>query len=236
MGHIEYLSKEQTLLFVKTDQDMYVARMTPADLSARSCKTHDEYKSKHQALNFSPAQKQLLAKAVKDVDSSMLKIGQLSSTVDLRSVSVMSWRFSLMDRRYENSWPHTRESIVFLSPDFFAPTYTHFNYLSKCETLAHEKIHVFQRAWPEACAIYHISQGFMRIGFRKQLSLVRANPDLDEYVYSQNCAPCFVSYKNNRPMSMDDVESHGPTEHPNEAMAYRVGKLVRDQLSISDDI
>lgn len=225
MGHIEFLSKEQSIDFVKRDPDSYVKNMTSVDLYARSCRSQNEYLNKAEALNFSPAQKQLLSKATKHVDDSLSRLGQLSSTVDLRQVAVMTWRFSLMDKNYENSWPHTRGNIIFLSNKLFTN-----NYLSICETLAHEKMHVFQRALPDACAIYYMSLGYYRIGMRSQMTLSRANPDLDQYVYNYGNVPCFVLYRSTKPASMDDVESHGPTEHPNEAMAYLVGSMVVDVM------
>ena len=223
MGHVEFMTREQTSDFVMNDRDSYIKGMTPYDLAARSCKTRSEYMEKYSkgSLNFSPAQKQLVANAVVEVDSTLRKLGQFSATIDLRTIATMSWVFALMPKGYENSWPHTRANVIFLTPDFFSS-----EYINICETLAHEKVHVFQRAWPEACSIYYASKGFSRIAKRSQVALVRSNPDLDAFIYQRLDVPCYVEYKSHRPKSMDDVVAHGPTEHPNEDMAYGVGALV----------
>ena len=124
-------------------------------------------------------------------------------------------------RHYENSFPHTRRDVIFVTPMLIRARFSEL-----VETLAHEKMHIFQRMFYEMCSVYFLSQGFQKAALRSAYPLLRSNPDLDAHVYVIDSQVCGSLYTTDRPSNIDDVQQLGPTEHPNERMAYDVGSMV----------
>ena len=226
--NIEFLTKEQTAEFLLTDRDKYFKSLTRADLCARGVDSSEEYATLSSECSsfFNASPKLALTTAARLVDEAMKESSRFSSTIDLKTIAEIPWRFArTVSSKYENAWPHTRASIVFL-PEVL-PTSS----LDLAKLLAHEKIHIFQRAWPEACGVHYVSQGFERISSRCEFARrngveLRANPDLDCYVYSRFQKPCYTKYSSSAPKNMDDVIEMGCTEHPHEALAYAISGFL----------
>ena len=235
-----FLNKEQTQHAVIRDEDRYICGLSVADLYARRQPSCAAYKNTAvaAAMDFTGPQMARLRDATQRIDECMMRIGKISATIDLRILArSVSWKFSLMrGKSYENGWPHTRLDTIYLSDSF-----TEMSFARLVEMLAHEKTHIFQRFWPEACVVYYTSQGYSRMysrqGFQKRTDVnLRANPDLDRFVYAYMGEPCYTCYRTARPRDMEDVDQHGPHEHPNEAMAYMVGSLQLASCNASSEL
>jgi len=95
------------------------------------------------------------------------------------------------------------------------------------DTLVHEKVHMYQKAYPIETKAWIRARGFTRWMRRVDLAAtgvrIRSNCDLDEWVY--------VTPDARRPMLIEyDTETNDETqaamEHPYELMAYGIAKTV----------
>ena len=210
------------------DRDGYLSGLSEADLEARKCpgdlRAYRRVAS--EAMRDAPPEARAALKALANASDARFRAlgrrgdGQLSAAC--RVLAAMPWKFATFrGRAYEGGYPHTRDDVVFL-PEHVTPD---------VELLMHEKVHVFQRWHPGACAEIYRAEGFARIGERDEFRArrdpnIRSNPDLDRYVYAKDGRPCYVRYAD--PAASRDMartETVGPTEHPNEWMAYRLSRL-----------
>lgn len=163
----------------------------------------------------------------------------------------LPWTFALTsaDGAYEAGLPHTRGHIIFLCESIFATssphggraeaaatssttTSSHTSVKNLLRTLVHEKLHVYQRYFPEECLVtlYHMLS-FRRHGMRSDFRAhvddrIRSNPDLDGYVYTRDGHLCFARYTSTSPRSVLDTVQVGPTEHPHEWLAYTLAAML----------
>jgi len=203
----KYLTKEETKDFIRKDSDNYINNLSIYDLRARKAKSNDEYKDRviNGCMDFTEDQKEKLEK------TSMIAQAFFNNNE--------KWKFALINNNYEDGFPHTREKIIFLSPNVI--NYEE-NELTK--TLIHESIHIYQRYNKKAIQIYLDNNGFTVSRLRNNTSLIRANPDLDEYIYKdKNGDELNAYYRSEFPLSINDVHmSVMSEEHPYEKMAYEI--------------
>lgn len=138
--------------------------------------------------------------------------------LDAEALEKLPWVFAkTTGSAYEDGLPHTRApNIIFLSARTLA---SRDKALAK--TLLHEKIHVYQRAYPDKAATAIAGAGYAKTGrLRRDVPLIRANPDLDEWIYADPSGrDMALVYSREAPHSIGDVTG-GSGEHPYEVMAY----------------
>lgn len=215
---IVFLDKQQTGKYLRADPEQYIEHMTPWDLYARNVKTSEQYieQAANSARAFSVAQQEQYAKAAAAADAFFLKHGH-------EIIENMRWVFALTDGvSYENGYPHTRANIIFVSTNQDET----LNELT--ETLVHEKLHLFQRAYPEKMAQLLDEAGYIRWKHRVGEPRIRANPDLDPWIYidPQTKKPMAAYYASDKPSGISDIDVLPRNEHPFERMAYDLVKMV----------
>lgn len=95
------------------------------------------------------------------------------------------WKFAKVDAHVENGFPHTLGDTIVLSDRFFN---IHGDHIDQIKTIIHEKVHVFQRFYPQLTDNLIESWGFKKI---KHMSLTdlpsdrRSNPDI-QHVYEKD--------------------------------------------------
>lgn len=212
--NINFLSKEDSMRFILNDNDNYFKNFTKYDLIARKSNSIKDYYSKIITIDFTNNQKILISK--------------LTSKIDLllpNKIASIKWNLALTyDSTYESGSPHTREDVIFLS------TLVDFeNIKHLINTLLHEKIHIYQRLYPEDLTILLNKRGYYkykkRLDFLNEVPLLRSNPDLDNYIYiDPDGLPMYSVYNNNNPQSVQDIKTVPINsvlyEHPFELMAY----------------
>jgi len=202
-----YLNKEETINFILNDNDNYIKSLSQFDLIARKVKSSNEYISKiiNECLCFNETQ--------------IEKINKCTNIANNFYFNKYRWKFALIGNVYEEGYPHTREDIIFLSPKII-------NYSDDAliEILIHESIHIYQRYNKEEINDYLISNGYSISRKRETEPLIRANPDLDEYIYKdKNDIEMIYKYSCKNPISMNDlIKSSNNNEHPFEVMAYEI--------------
>lgn len=236
-GYCTFLDASDTRQFLLNDPDGYTTSMSNWDLYARKSTTELRYRKAAAAVaaSFDAEQKIRLRDAAKRADAYIRSLNTGSNTVaykyglgesvEIEKLLNLKWVFALTHgTTYEDGLPHTRANIIFLSsmvdetPDKLA------------KTLVHEKIHLYQRMYPERMVHVLEQQGFVRWKSRQGVPRIRANPDLDPYVYINPAteSPMLALYTSDTPDSVSDITIiYGDNEHPYEAMAYELASDVK---------
>jgi len=204
---IIYLSKYDTIKFITADQDNYIKSLSPYDLIARNVRNSTEYiyKITNACLDFNDNQKEKLTNCA-IIAKNFFNNNYI-------------WKFALIDNVYEEGFPHTRADIIFLSPKIID-----YSNDILIEILIHESIHIYQRYNKTAINTYLLNNGYKISRNRNTEPLIRANPDLDEYIYKDsNDEEMIYKYKSSNPLSINDIIP-SKNEHPYEVMAYEISE------------
>lgn len=212
----KFLSRRDTMVFLIQDADGYVRGMSSSDLCARGTRSHAQYikKISGAADDFTILEKQRVSEAVRFIQT--FYEPRESYGIDARKFRAIPWIFAkTKGRTYDNGFPHTRKTIVFLTDAVLGRSDLE-------DLLFHERVHLYQRLYPG-----DIQRALGRMGIvRKCPSTAgnyRRNPDEDGYVYlntrTRKVMGTFYASQNPR----DLVDVLGTTPHPYELMAE--GKL-----------
>lgn len=202
-----YLSREETANIIKNDSDKYIRNLTKYDLYARDVSMPEEYIYKiiEGCLNFSETQ--------------VIKLNNCSKIARNFFDNKYIWKFALIDEVYEEGFPHTRMDIIFLSPKVI--NYTDDNLI---RILIHESIHIYQRYNITEINKYLKENNYTVSRRRDSELLIRANPDLDEYIYKdKDGIEMIYKYKSSMPNGINDIVPN-KNEHPFEKMAYEISE------------
>lgn len=211
---VSFMIPREVAAFFQEDEDKYVQSLTQPDLYARKMKSAEDYKNAivAAAIKFTPAQEERLTKLANDVDKYLIQSGQTK-------LASIPWIFAVTKGdAYENGYPHTRKNIIFLSSN-------DLDSVDLGNTILHEKVHVYQRHFPEDVQRELQKQGYKPVKLRQDDPLSRSNPDLDEWIYLDPVTkkPMMARYSSSQPSSISDVIlDHPAYEHPFEKMAYDV--------------
>lgn len=222
-GNIKYMNSNETRMYLLADPDTYIHNLSQWDLIARNVNSQDEYKDNIISSEFTEEQKIRFTKAAIAADIFFNSI-QLNN-IDGKKIAEIPWVFAITkNNSYENGLPHTREHIIFVSENI---TETHDTLV---KTLIHEKIHIYERMYPEDMNIFLNDMGFTRIKRRHGVPRIRANPDLDEWIYlnEKNGKEMHALYSSDTPHDITDIVLNDPAyEHPYELLAYKISELYK---------
>lgn len=225
-NNIIFLSTEQTQDFFNKDPDFYMANLSPTDLYARKVKLAADYKFKacEAAACFSDEQKQRITTAAKKADEFFSKV-QVQG-IDCLKIAEIPWIFAYTKgNMYENGLPHTRGDIIFLS--------SNINETQKdlIRLLIHEKVHIYERLYPEEIDSYLEHHGYIKWKQRLGVPRIRANPDLNNWIYidPNTQKPMMALYTSDKPTNISDTTlTNVSFEHPYELLAYNMEKQLNN--------
>lgn len=203
-----YLNRQESGTFIKEDRDNYIKTLSEYDLIARGVSSSDNYINLvvNECLDFT--------------DSQINKLNNCSIIAKKFFDNKYKWKFALINDVYEEGFPHTREDIIFLSPKII--NYTDDNLI---RILIHESIHIYQRYFKNEINNYLKNNGYTVSRRRDTEPLIRANPDLDEYIYkNKNNQELIYKYKSSNPSGINDIVPNINNEHPYEIMAYEIAE------------
>lgn len=215
---VRLLSGSETAGFLAEDTDRYVATLSPADLYARRVSTPEQYLQRivPAAMPFPSDAQERVQKACAQADAYL-------RTVKETKMAEIPWLVALTHgREYEEGLPHTRQNTIFLSTETLKEDQDRLT-----QTMIHEKVHLYQRRYPEEVAGRILRDGFTRWRERASMPLARANPDLDAWVYLDRASkePMVAIYTSSKPAGITDVVITDPSnEHPYEKMAYDIAR------------
>lgn len=203
------LSKKALTLYLYSDPDNYYSSFTKYDLRARKVSSIKEYLSniKKSVSFFSTFEKQKIRNFISQIDEKMkyIKINGF----DGEKATRLPWIIGcVIGDLYEDGLPHTRNNVIILPRDCI-----------DIETLIHEKVHVYQKIYKEEMKEY-----LKQFEKEPRHELSRANPDIDNWIYSKNGKRFSCVYRSKNPKSIQDVV--GKYEHPFEILAENVTNLL----------
>jgi hypothetical protein len=196
------------------------------DLEARSTKSIEDYMSKVEKSisEFSDSQKRRIEKLSQQADQRIQHIQK--KWLNGNILKNMKWKFGLtVGGEYEGGLPHTRDDYIMLSDSVLKNDDTYL-----IGTFIHEKVHLYQRKYPESVEKYKDEYGMRRWKRKDVNDRVRANPDTDEYIYKTKDGQEMMSVYNENPKGLEDVKTYPKegqqNEHPHEKMAIQVEEMV----------
>jgi hypothetical protein len=139
-----------------------------------------------------------------------------------RKAAELQWKIGVWHGDiYEFGWPHTMGDVVLL-PDHVLRS----SIANLVSLLMHEKVHIYQRKFPNDVKNYLHHFGFYKLRERSRTSPhdPRPNPDTDNIIYAWK----------GRPYTEQTVDKNEPNpyktsqyfEHPNERMAIEIAAMA----------
>lgn len=218
-----FMSKDETIFFFKSDKDNYVKDMSPLDIKALNSSSKEDYlnKSISDARDFTNKEKRILIRACGEADDFFRSFDKIPN-INFKKIADIKWILSKTEGKiYELGYPHTRNDMIFITPDVI-------NHYEVTRIMVHEKMHVFERLFPEEMKVWREAEGYVPYKKFSDYPMRRSNPDLDGIVYlDKNGNETIVQFTTSNPTSIDDKVTYPgnkdwKSEHPNETLAYRV--------------
>jgi hypothetical protein len=241
--YIKYLTFYEFITVTKSSD--YFNNMNTYDLQVRKSNNKNEYLKRYQ-LGYEPftmEQKKKLLHIVSIINNNINKYTNFKN---------IKWTFVKIDTHLENSFPHTIENVIILSNNFFNGSIE-----SQINTIIHEKVHIYQRMYPEYINILYTKWGFRKTDIN--INNNRNNPDL-KYNYSYN-NNLLIQLYNNDPYELYDSNTYlinlenndkilinnniikqydlpnisiSKLEHPNEIMAEIISLYLTNSYTRND--
>lgn len=203
------------------DTDNFLKSLSNLDLKARKVQSLDSYINKIKVLPFTDNEKERLIRLSNQVDNLIIEKGIFDS-----KLASIKWYLLKGNNAYENGLPHTRKwkDIIFI---VLSNKELDKDDNKLCQVLLHEKVHVYQKMYPKETELYIKNLGFKKVGLRKGFNKrLRANPDLNQFIYEKNGKLYYSVYKNDFPKKISDTYTTSEFEHPFEHMAYTMEELI----------
>lgn len=216
-----YLSKYELETILIKNKDKYYDTFNKNDFKVRNITTIFEYydKIKNACCDINIDQQQILNNSINKINNKLINYKSIG--FDGNKINKIQWIIGIVsNKNYEEGFPHTRNNIIII-PLFLL---NNFNLLTI--TLLHEKVHIYQKLFPKDIEEFINHNKYTKYCLKNKIENIRANPDLDEWIYKdENNNLITAKYKDN-PTSINDVVYSTLYEHPYEQMAYELQNLV----------
>ena len=220
-----YMNKDELYLYLVKDEDNYYKNFSDKDFKVRNIRTIEEYHNniKEVCVDIDDRISNVLSKCIAKANNRLIKYKCIG--FDGEKCANIEWKIGIVkDKLYEEGYPHTRNDVIII------PFYLINNSNQLINTLIHEKIHVYQKTYPEDINRYLETNGFTKYKLRKEIDNMgintRSNPDMDEWIYKNKDNQIMMAEYNNDPKSIMDVNikpnNNSSYEHPFEYMAYNI--------------
>jgi len=230
---IIFYKKENLCNILKKDEDQYVNSLFTTDLKVRNVKNKEEYLEKIDQSIINPTNdviniiKNCILKINQRLEYYLKNNGNFYEYINISKFKNIQWKIGFMgNKEYENGLPHTRNDIILLNKNKIL-----LNTQDKIiKTLLHEKVHVYQKLYPEDVKLYLKNKKFIKLKKMTKYDNIRANPDLDDYIYQDKYFNTYKAVYNNNPTSIEDItyfpQNSQFYEHPFERMAIEFETIM----------
>lgn len=207
----------------------YFNDLNKINLKVRGCDNLEDCKKIYleNLTDFTEEEKEKLTNLIEHANDITEKFNRFHS---------VPWRLAKTSSKIENGFPHTIGRIIYISDEFLNKSRKY-----KLQTIIHEKLHLFQRIYPQETQRLYEDLEFIKI---KKINdpLRRHNPDLDDYDYEYRGVRVYNKFKNENPDSLSDgntvylpytknivnkmITKNYNNEHPNEIFAHLISKQI----------
>jgi hypothetical protein len=221
--NIYFLSANETYNVLIKNSDKYYDSFFENDYKARNILNINEYleKIKKSVNEFDDKQRK---KIIKSINLSKEKINKINEIwIDINKFNEIPWIIGcIKGKLYENGLPHTRDNVIIISSE----NVDKYTIEKLMKTLVHEKIHIYQKMYPKDCEIFLNKLSFKKYKLREKSDNIRANPDLDKWIYKDINGKIYQAKYNDNPKSIEDITylpfNNQSFEHPYEKMAIHI--------------
>jgi hypothetical protein len=222
-NNVYFLTKDELFVYLSENKDRYYNSFFKNDFKARKIESIEDYINKIQksVSDFTEYEKNKLQKCISLADNKLLKTNlewfRGSDTFNI------PWKIgAVKGKLYENGLPHTRDDIIIFPKN----DVNNSSIKNLMKTLIHEKIHLYQKVYPEKVNDYLRFKNFRKIKMREESDNIRANPDLDGWIYLNSENEKLTAVYNKNPKDISDITYSIPigqkSEHPFESMAIEI--------------
>ena len=229
-NNIIFLNKEQLYKILILNEDKYYEHFYNLDYKARKIKSIDEYiiYIKKAVCDGDKECKEKISRCIMKADNFFENIH--FSYFNGKKNNSIPWKIGFVQTKlYENGLPHTRNDTIILHVDKIKYSSMH----NLIKTLIHEKVHIYQKKYPEQIQNYLDNKKFKRVKERGPYDNIRANPDLDNYIYQDENHLSYKALYNKNPSSIEDIiyypQNNQSYEHPYEKMAIDIENLYKSK-------
>jgi len=220
-----YLSKSELEKTLINNKDKYYDNFNDNDLRVRNINNINEYNDiiKKSCINISSKYSKILNDAINIANTKINKVK--INGFDGKKAKQIQWSIGIFKGKdYEYGLPHTRNFIILI------PEHILGNTNSLIRILIHEKIHIYQKMYPDDIKLWLKTNGFIKFRLKTKEDDVRANPDVDNYLYKNSKDEVMISKYNELPFTINDVKYYPINdykyEHPFEYMAYTLEDMI----------
>jgi hypothetical protein len=219
---ITFLSKNELENILISDNDNFYSRFFKTDFEVRKINNISEYTSKikNSVTDFTENEKKYVSEIITSINDKFENVNL--PWLNGKKFNQIKWKLGLVSGYdYENGLCHTRNDTIIIQRDKL----NHNFY----KTLIHEKVHVYQKMYPEDSEIFLKLNNFKKIRKVTESDMIRANMDIDEWIYADQNGNEYKAVFNKNPIDIQDVTfspcNSQSCEHPLEKMAIDISRL-----------
>jgi hypothetical protein len=224
-----FFDKDNLTKILLENNDDYYNIFYKYDLYARNVNNIEEYKVNIQksTVNFTQKQKDKIIKACNLINNKIKNINIDIYGFDKNKFNKIIFKFgAIKGKLYENGLPHTRDDIIILP----IKKINNYSIEKLSKTICHEKVHIYQKKYKEDIQLYLKKNNIKILKKREEKDLIRANPDLDNFIYYDNNLVYSAKYNSETPVSVEDIiynyDQSQSSEHPFEKMAIEIENII----------
>jgi hypothetical protein len=221
-NNIKILDKKEVVDIIINDEDKYYDKFNKIDLHVRNVSSVKEYKQKiiNSPITISTNEKEQIINTINKIDNILYNYKIIG--FDGKKACQIKWIVGIIDgTNYENGYPHTRSNIIIIPKKIIFSD-------NLLKILIHEKVHIYQKTFPKDIEQYLSNNKFKKIQIK--INNKRANPDIDNYTYTDSNNNILSCMYNNNASSIMDVTyypiNNPMYDHPYEYMAYTIEKDI----------
>lgn len=225
-NNINFVSPSEAYLNIINNG--YIHKFNETDMKVRNCNNIEDCEDlyKKNIIFFTTSEKNILTKYVNKANTKIKRFPKFYN---------IPWKFAKVTNKIDNGLPHTHNDTIYLSNLFFKNP--------NLDTIIHEKIHLYQKLYPEKTDILYKNYNYEKIQ-KNNNDNRRCNPDLNEFDYKHNGVLIYSIYKDNantlkdiKLVNSDNNSSINSSinEHPDEYFAYTISNKILNGFNKDDD-
>ena len=227
-NNIYFLNNNESLYILKYNNDNYFNSFYKLDYVSRNIKNINEYFSMiHNSVDeFTYDEKEKIIKCIQLADNKIKNIS-LEWFNGNKCLNIPWNIICIKGKLYENGLPHTRGNYIIISKK----DVNEFSIEKLTKTFIHEKVHIYQKIYKDDVDKYLIHHNFSKYKYRTNNDNIRANPDIDKWIYKDKNGNIYCAkYINDNPKSIENIEykpyNSQSYEHPFEKMAIFIENYI----------